>query len=153
MNAQFESRGTVEEFDETTAARLLSYLDVMELRVDVLKKRRSLTERHVDERFAEAITFCEKMCGKVDLKSLSLRSQNPDFAWCMGKESMKRLSSFQNLESLSLENMVEADVLDYVEVVVDLKKLSNIRMRLDARHLGEVEGIRWVNIQGRLFTT
>ncbi|VDM59253.1 unnamed protein product [Angiostrongylus costaricensis] len=113
----------------------------MALRVDVLKQGPNLTERRVDERLAQAITFCEEMCGKVDLKSLSLYSQNPHFPWRMGKESLKRLSSFQNLESLILENMVEADVLDDIKEAVDLRKLTSIRMRLDAKYQSGIEDI------------
>uniref|UniRef100_A0A0K0CXZ2 RNI-like superfamily protein n=1 Tax=Angiostrongylus cantonensis TaxID=6313 RepID=A0A0K0CXZ2_ANGCA len=153
MNAEWEIRGSVRKLDESTATRLLSYLDVVALRIDVLKKGPRLIARRVDERLAHAITFCEEMCGNVDLQSLLLCSQNPYFAWCMGEESLKRLSSFQNLESLVLENMIDSEVLDGIKEAVDLGKLRSIKMRLDAKHQNEVENMLFVHIQGRLFTS
>ncbi|VDM60986.1 unnamed protein product [Angiostrongylus costaricensis] len=198
MNAEWEIRGRVRKLDETSATRLLSYLDVVALRIDVLKKGPRLIARRVDERLAHAITFCEEMCGNADLKnfllamcsawarrslseliplgyhfvaplemaicraksrdslvpwSLLLCSQNPYFAWCMGEESLKRLSSFRNLESLVLENMIDSEVLDSIKEAVDLGKLRSIQMRLDAKHQSEVENMLFVHIQGRLFTS
>ncbi|KHJ83150.1 hypothetical protein OESDEN_17153 [Oesophagostomum dentatum] len=104
--------------------------------------------RRVDERFAHAAAFCEEMCGVLDPRSLLLCSQNPYFSWCMGEESLKRLSSFRNLDSLILENMTGAEVFGGIKASLCLSKLKEIRMRLDAKHQNEVENILWVDVQG-----
>ncbi|KAJ1365627.1 hypothetical protein KIN20_026013 [Parelaphostrongylus tenuis] len=143
MNAEWEIQGKVQKIDPITATRLLSYLDIVALRVDVLKRGRRLIARRVDERFVHAVKFCEDMCGNVNPKSLLLCSQNPYFSWCMGRESLKRLSSFRNLESLVLENMIDSEVFGGIKAAVDLGKLKEIRMRLDAKHQKEVENILW----------
>lgn len=153
MNAEWDSREGVRKLDQTTAVKLLSYLDIVALRVDVLKRGRRLMARRVDERFAHAVTFCEEMCGNIDPQSLLLCSQNPYFSWCMGEDSLKRLSSFRNLESLVLENMIGVEVFDGIKAAVDLGKLKEIRMRLDAKHQNEVENILWVDVQGSLLSS
>uniref|UniRef100_A0A158P7C1 Solute carrier family 40 protein n=1 Tax=Angiostrongylus cantonensis TaxID=6313 RepID=A0A158P7C1_ANGCA len=57
-------------FDDVFPTQLLSYLDVVALRVDALKKGPHLVAKRIDERLAHAITFCEEMCGNVDLKQI-----------------------------------------------------------------------------------
>ncbi|KAK6011834.1 F-box domain protein, partial [Ostertagia ostertagi] len=93
MNAEWDSKGGVQKVDSAT---LLSYLDIVALRVDVLKRGRRLIARRVDERFAHAVAFCEEMCGTLDPKSLLLCSQNPYFSWCMGEESLRRVQRYQS---------------------------------------------------------
>ncbi|KJH42281.1 hypothetical protein DICVIV_11727 [Dictyocaulus viviparus] len=153
MDAEWEVAGAVEKLDPSVAVNLLSFLEIVALRVDVLKRGRRLISRRVDERFAHAIVFCEDMCGKVDPESLLLCSQNPYFSWCMGEQSLKKLSSFRNLDSLVLENMTGSEVFRGIKTAVDLGKLREIRMRLDAKHQSEVENILWVDVQGSLLTS
>ncbi|VDM75349.1 unnamed protein product [Strongylus vulgaris] len=105
--------------------------------------------RRVDERFAHAVTFCEEMCGTLDPKSLLLCSQNPYFSWCLGEESLRRLSLFRNLDSLVLENMTGAEVFGGIKASLCLDNLKEIRMRLDAKHQNEVENILWVDVQAK----
>ncbi|WKY02862.1 hypothetical protein Q1695_016280 [Nippostrongylus brasiliensis] len=150
MNAEWDSKCGILKLDTSTAISLLSFLDVVALRVDVLKRGRRLLARRVDERFAHAVEFIEEMCGTLNPKSLLLCSQNPYFSWCMGKESLRRLSAFRKLDSLILENMTEAGVLSGIKAALDLRKLKEIRMRLDAKHQNEVENILWVDVQGSL---
>lgn len=92
MNAEWDSKGGVQKLDAATAVsvrcpasaelqaqmncgffQLLSYLDIVALRVDVLKRGRRLIARRVDERFAHAVAFCEEMCGTVDPKWVLFR--------------------------------------------------------------------------------
>lgn len=153
MNAEWDSKGGVQKLDAATAVSLLSYLDIVALRVDVLKRGRRLIARRVDERFAHAVAFCEEMCGTVDPKSLLLCSQNPYFSWCMGEESLRRLSTFRNLDSLILENMTSVEVFGGIKAALDLRKLKEIRMRLDAKHQSEVENILWIDVQGSLLSS
>ncbi|KAL6725291.1 hypothetical protein Aduo_007353 [Ancylostoma duodenale] len=150
MMAEWDSHCGVQKLDASTATSLLSFLDIVALRVDVLKRGRRLMARRVDERFAHAVAFCEEMCGTIDPKSLLLCSQNPYFSWCLGEESLRRLSSFRSLDSLVLENMTGAEVFGGIKASLDLGKLKEIRMRLDAKHQSEVENILWVDVQGSL---
>uniref|UniRef100_W6ND38 Cyclin F-box domain containing protein n=1 Tax=Haemonchus contortus TaxID=6289 RepID=W6ND38_HAECO len=153
MNAEWDSKGGVQKVDSTTVKSLLSFIDIVALRVDVLKRGRRLIARRVDERFAHAVAFCEEMCGTLDPKSLLLCSQNPYFSWCMGELSLQRLSSFRSLDSLVLENMTGAEVFSSIKAALDLRKLKEIRMRLDAKHQNEVENILWVDVQGSLLSS
>ncbi|PIO74459.1 hypothetical protein TELCIR_03536 [Teladorsagia circumcincta] len=153
MNAEWDSKGGVQKVAAATVKSLLSYLDIVALRVDVLKRGRRLIARRVDERFAHAVAFCEEMCGTLDPKSLLLCSQNPYFSWCMGEESLRRLSSFRSLDSLVLENMTGTEVFSGIKAALDLRKLKEIRMRLDAKHQNEVENILWVDVQGSLLSS
>ncbi|VDP09813.1 unnamed protein product [Heligmosomoides polygyrus] len=119
MNAEWDSKGGVQKLDAATAVSLLSYLDIVALRVDVLKRGRRLIARRVDERFAHAVAFCEEI----------------------------------NLDSLILENMTSVEVFGGIKAALDLRKLKEIRMRLDAKHQSEVENILWIDVQGSLLSS
>ncbi|CAJ0597977.1 unnamed protein product [Cylicocyclus nassatus] len=153
MMAEWDSHNGVQKLDASTATSLMSFLDIVALRVDVLKRGRRLMARRVDERFAHAVAFCEEMCGTLDPRSLLLCSQNPYFSWCLGEESLRRLSMFRNLDSLVLENMTGAEVFGGIKASLCLDNLKEIRMRLDAKHQNEVENILWVDVQGSLLSS
>ncbi|CAI2348686.1 unnamed protein product [Caenorhabditis sp. 36 PRJEB53466] len=151
MQAQFERAGTNQNtaIEPATARTLLSYMNLQAIRFQVRKQCRPESKRIEDDFFADSLQFLERMCGRVELKSLLLCSKNILFPWQLGQKSLLKLSKINGLQNLILENMTTFDPFSRF-LKLPTKHLSSLQFRLDLRHRMEIDQMILKQINGSL---
>ncbi|CAB3402201.1 unnamed protein product [Caenorhabditis bovis] len=149
MHAQFERAGYDVRVPQQVAETFLSYMKVRALRFQVRKQCKTESIRIEDDFFANCTDFCERVCTRVEIKSLLLCSKNVLFPWQLGKKSLEKLSNLKNLKSLILENMTTFDPFS-PQLTIPTSCLCSLQFRLDQRHRMDIENVTLSQINGSI---
>ncbi|UMM25620.1 hypothetical protein L5515_005361 [Caenorhabditis briggsae] len=152
MQSQFERAGNGHDVTVSpkTATTLLSYMNLQAIRIQVRKQCKRESKRIEDDFFENCLRFLERMCSRVEIKSLLLCSKNILFPWQLGQKSLFKLSSLQNLQNLILENMTTFDPR-FLKLAT--RNLASLQFRLDPRHRMELDQLQVSPIDGSLLKT
>lgn len=151
MQAQFERAGNGHDVtvSPVTTKTLLSYMNLQAIRIQVRKQCRVESLRIEDDFFADCLQFCERVCSRMDIKSLFLCSKNVLFPWQLGQKSLAKLSSLQSLQNLILENMTTFDPFSRF-LKLPARNLTSLQFRLDPRHRMDIDQMTLSPINGSL---
>ncbi|CAO4371622.1 unnamed protein product [Caenorhabditis nigoni] len=149
MQSQFERAGNGHDVTVSpkTATTLLSYMNLQAIRIQVRKQCKRESKRIEDDFFENCLRFLERMCSRVEIKSLLLCSKNILFPWQLGQKSLSKLASLQGLQNLILENMT---TFDPRFLKLPTRNLASLQFRLDPRHRMELDQLQVSPIDGSL---
>ncbi|PIC40113.1 hypothetical protein B9Z55_011571 [Caenorhabditis nigoni] len=149
MQSQFERAGNGHDVTVSpkTATTLLSYMNLQAIRIQVRKQCKKESKRLEDDFFENCLRFLERMCSRVEIKSLLLCSKNILFPWQLGQKSLSKLASLQGLQNLILENMT---TFDPRFLKLPTRNLASLQFRLDPRHRMELDQLQVSPIDGSL---
>ncbi|CAB03281.2 F-box domain-containing protein [Caenorhabditis elegans] len=151
MQAQFERVGTRHDVSVSpiTTRTLLAYMNLQAIRFQVRKQCKPESQRIEDNFFADCLTFFDKVCGRVEIKSLLLCSKTILFPWQLAPKSLIKLSELQGLQNLILENMTTFDPFSSF-LKLPTKNLASLQFRLDPRHRMDIDQMTMAPVNGSL---
>uniref|UniRef100_A0A915AL13 F-box domain-containing protein n=1 Tax=Parascaris univalens TaxID=6257 RepID=A0A915AL13_PARUN len=125
----------------------LSFMRIISTNFDVYMRHNGELIDESDERLATSYEFLNNNCGHVDIRSMTLRSQNSLFHWRLGQRSKCLLSALNSIRNIEVINVDDVNFL-FGKNAMRLHMMRHVTLRMDASHMGSFENPLTIIVDG-----